>query len=588
MQPVHSQPFLEVLEARRLLAAGDLDASFGTGGVIVFPGEEQAETLAIQADGKILLSNPSGLHRFNPDGSPDTSWGRGGLLKGFGSAFALDSAGRIVISLPNNQQKYGVARLMPDGSYDPTFGNGGQVITQVGDTLPADFGSVVGIDGSGRIIVLGSKLVQPADPSDPDSRDVYEHTIVRFIPDGSVDTSFAGDGEYTSRNIDRLEGAAVADDGRVVLHGQVNIGQSTHDGQYELISATGQQLKVTPDSGGSTFTYGQDRAAVFRPDGTLAIGSSSVGFSGVSFDDRFTQLFFNPLDPDDATDGYINDVVNAGANKILVAGYGGDTPTPPTGGTGLGLARLNADGTPDKTFGFGGVEEIDLNRRRSDWIDRLAVAPDGSIYAAGFVGRRGDADFEYGNGPNLFLAKFEGGSRTLGSRPPVANYNPFIYPARPSANAATHEIKVAYAAEDLIDKTTLDNYDIRIVGPNGFSERARLIGVKDQYDGQRRIASYAIDAPGGTWNRADNGYYTVYLRRNQVYDNFGHPVPAQVFGQFKTYFPRGRHHATTVAASSAIAPALSSPFSTGARRSMTLRKHAEFDPTDQSTDPILA
>src|SRR5688572_24340964 len=78
---------VEVMEPRRLLAAGDLDPTFGAGGIrhfdpTLFP-NGVARGVAVQADGKMVSvgSGPSGnggsgfaIVRYLPDGSPDPSF----------------------------------------------------------------------------------------------------------------------------------------------------------------------------------------------------------------------------------------------------------------------------------------------------------------------------------------------------------------------------------------------------------------------------------------------------------------------------------------------------------------------------------
>lgn len=63
-------PPLELLEPRRLLAAGDLDPTFGTGGVVGSPfGSTMSgiNSLAIQPDGKIIAAGFTGSDaRPNP------------------------------------------------------------------------------------------------------------------------------------------------------------------------------------------------------------------------------------------------------------------------------------------------------------------------------------------------------------------------------------------------------------------------------------------------------------------------------------------------------------------------------------------
>ncbi len=98
----------------------------------------------------------------------------------------------------------------------------------------------------------------------------------------------------------------------------------------------------------------------------------------------------------------------------------------------------------------------------------------------------------------------------------------------------------------MIDPTAPDDRDIRVLGPSGYSVLAHLIQTDAANFGQQRVATYEIDAPGGTWNRSDNGHYLVYLRPNQILDNHSRPVPAQILGGFRVHIPRTQTTAATL------------------------------------------
>src|SRR4030095_2699482 len=77
----------EMLESRTLLSAGDLDTSFGDGGTLVVPdirAPRSAFAAVRQSSGKIVIAGSVGANsadrdlmiaRYNPDGTPDTSFG---------------------------------------------------------------------------------------------------------------------------------------------------------------------------------------------------------------------------------------------------------------------------------------------------------------------------------------------------------------------------------------------------------------------------------------------------------------------------------------------------------------------------------
>ena len=65
---------------------------------------------------------------------------------------------------------------------------------------------------------------------------------------------------------------------------------------------------------------------------------------------------------------------------------------------------------------------------------------------------------------------------------------------------------------------------ITVVGPNGFSAVAQVITTGGS--GNTRVVKYALAAPGGAWDEADNGQYDVYLREGGAADAAGNTVPA--------------------------------------------------------------
>src|SRR5262249_16748710 len=140
---------------RTLLSPGDLDRTFGVGGLVTtdFDGRyDAANAVALQPDGKIVAVGVStspvtnfdfALARYNRDASLDQTFGTDGLVstdfdRGFdiAKAVALQADGKIVVagstSRPLNRSAFALARYQPDGHLDATFGVGGRVVTEVG------------------------------------------------------------------------------------------------------------------------------------------------------------------------------------------------------------------------------------------------------------------------------------------------------------------------------------------------------------------------------------------------------------------------------------------------------------------------
>ena len=85
---------------------------------------------------------------------------------------------------------------------------------------------------------------------------------------------------------------------------------------------------------------------------------------------------------------------------------------------------------------------------------------------------------------------------------------------------------VTYTDAAGVDTSTLDNNDIQVVRADGLTQQAELVTTTNG------IATYRITAPGGTWNTADNGTYTVQLLANQVSDINGNAMGPATLGGF--------------------------------------------------------
>ena len=175
---------------------GTIDASFGSDGIVLDTQVRQHgfAAIALQPDGKILgvgqgaiwpwTATP--LTRFNSDGTPDSSFGSGGVSRaatGQADALTLQPDGKIVV-VGENSNSFSVTRVDPDGTADPSFGSGGTVTTPMG--LGFNEASAVALQPDAKIVVAG--------PSQGGL------TIVRYDQDGSLDPTFGRGGIVTTLN----------------------------------------------------------------------------------------------------------------------------------------------------------------------------------------------------------------------------------------------------------------------------------------------------------------------------------------------------------------------------------------------------
>ncbi len=121
-----------------------------------------------------------------------------------------------------------------------------------------------------------------------------------------------------------------------------------------------------------------------------------------------------------------------------------------------------------------------------------------------------------------------------------------------SAPTASTTYRVSFTDNVAVDASSLGTGDIRVTGPNGFNQLPTFVGVDAAGSGPSRTATYLVNGPGGTWDLADNGTYTVALQGTQVRDTAGAYAAAATLGTFRVaipgsdWFSQNLHDATLV------------------------------------------
>ena len=337
---------------------GTLDTTFGRGGKVRtdFPGLAAVPSaVVIQADGKIVVAGGAfplftflgnfELVRYNPNGSLDRSFGNGGIVTttfpegSYAFDVALQPDGKIIAAgtvfvdfNPGDQSDtdFALARYNTDGSLDTTFGSGGMVMTDFFANEDDAFSVLIQPDG--KIVAVGSA-------NNPAS--FYDFAAVRYLSNGSIDTTFGVGGkvstDFGDQNFDRARSAALQADGKIVAAG----------------------FAISQNGGVQNFAV-----ARYTSSGVL-----DTNFSG----DGKTQIDFGNC--------------CQSATKVLVQGDGKIVTVGGSNGESSDddflLARLTPRGSLDATFGVGGEVRTsfgDLN----GGANGAALQSDGKIVAVGF------------------------------------------------------------------------------------------------------------------------------------------------------------------------------------------------------------
>jgi hypothetical protein len=100
------------------------------------------------------------------------------------------------------------------------------------------------------------------------------------------------------------------------------------------------------------------------------------------------------------------------------------------------------------------------------------------------------------------------------------------------SSMTSYQFAVTFTDDTKINLQSIDNADVVVTGPNGFSQKATLVQTDLTTHGSPLSALYQIVPPGGKWTPLANGVYTIALQANQVFDERGRPVAGQSLGTF--------------------------------------------------------
>ena len=98
--------------------------------------------------------------------------------------------------------------------------------------------------------------------------------------------------------------------------------------------------------------------------------------------------------------------------------------------------------------------------------------------------------------------------------------------------AAPKQFSVTYSHYAAIDAATVDAADVSLVAPGGAALPASVASQSSADGGASRTVTYSLAAPGGTWDAADNGTYSIVLGANQVRGTTGEAAAAGTLGVF--------------------------------------------------------
>jgi uncharacterized delta-60 repeat protein len=277
-------------------------------------------------------------------GDLDPRFGSGGVVQtdfsggdDYGFGIKVQSDGKTVVVGESGVYPLfhsALTRYNRNGTLDRTFGTGGKVVAAL--DAGGDGSTAIVFQFDGKIVTAGSVI---------HNNFVLAFVTARFNSDGSLDQTFGGNGSV-----------------------QTTFGDSAAEGNDVSLQADGKIVVVGFTGAGSYSSLNNFALVRFNPDGTL---DQSFGAGGKV----------------KSASGVATSAVLQADGKILVGG------TYDTGsGNGFMLARYNADGTLDGTFGNAGVTKTAIGSGDA-FSFGIGLLSDGRIVLGGYSATTLDHDF---------------------------------------------------------------------------------------------------------------------------------------------------------------------------------------------------
>ncbi len=337
----------------RLNANGALDSSFGNGGVVNFATATSGsfDAVTLQRDQKILVTGSCYeqpflrsnvcVHRFNTNGSIDSSYGVAGvsMIPGFNRDFNVNGAGSLtpdgglLVSgtcvIGGGDSRFCAMRLTSSGAPDPSFGSNGAVMLDFAPSVYVNRDARHALQSDGKTVIAGECGLEVSLAWVP--------CLTRLNRNGELDSGFGVSGHTV------MPAASVQ---TATLYTGVQDLLLRPDGRIFLLNNYGN-------------IFGKISLFAFSSNGAL---DTSFGTSGRQIHEAVANAFsFRAVSQANGAIVVHSNCADANFNSAPCAG------------------RFNADGTIDALFPISNITPPTTAYR----MRMLAIQPDGKVVIAG-------------------------------------------------------------------------------------------------------------------------------------------------------------------------------------------------------------
>lgn len=454
----------------RFTESGDIDNSFGTGGIVqtrfieddFMPSSDTTLAMTLQTDGKIVVSAVTsyqyttygiGVARYNTDGTLDTTFDTDGLAiipfdtqpfdtVGF---IAMQGTKILVLGARTNSPMgtdYLMARLNDDGSMDNTFGTNGKTTFAISPGNSPDVPAGLALYDS-KIYVAGYSLIDTK----------YRMTLARLNDNGTLDTTFANGEGYQSYIVGLQDQSDLAY--AMTMHG---------NGKFLVGGSAGMGLTMS-DTGVININHDGSIDTTF---GNAGITILSLGNTPVS---QFADLEL-----------YGEKIIAGGLVQQGLTGWD------------YAAVRYNSNGTLDTTFGNGGFATA--SPTSTDYVTSMTVQPDGKVLLTGrgdYGGAKpynittvrftadGILDTTFGG---TGIVRYASGTNDEGSDIVVQSDGKIVIVGRAEYQGNSHFVLLRYNSDGTLDTT----FNSTGIVNTQIGDSSQAFGVAIQPDGKLVVA----------------------------------------------------------------------------------------------------
>lgn len=337
-------------------------------------------------------------------GGPDPTFGTGGFAATSGFSVAAPVRlpdGRLVAAGFANTLRYDfqLARFDVDGSPDLTFGSGGVATTRVAGAGQS-IATLLARQPDGKVVAVGVALGQNNGSQLPFA------ALARYNPDGTADATFATSGTLVDRTLGAPVALQLQPDGKIIV---VSAGAPAPDTQQAPVQLARYNADGSADAGyaragnpapSTSPPTGNPRAALLLADGTLIVAVTAAGAPAVV---RYDAT--GGIDPAFGTNGVATlgkgdwccnesptDIIALPDGRVAIAGIFFEEG-PGALRPGYVIHVVHPDGSPDNSFGsegrvVGNAGQFLTAHLSNPWAEtttRIALEPDGKLLQVGTV-----------------------------------------------------------------------------------------------------------------------------------------------------------------------------------------------------------